>query len=147
MADGLDHLERRLQRLERLIYKIAEHCGCLADERSEVGPQDGYTRLFRKEVAALDRRVSQLEIKQVRVDARVARYMRQRIARDNILARSADAMTDGIEAFEERLNNVELAAFPDAADAVSQIIGDLPRAGDARSEALDRRIPKSRPKA
>ena len=80
----------------------------------------------------------------MRRDVGVARYMRERRARDNMLMRSADGMTDGIEAFEERLNNVELAAFPDAAAAVSEVIGEIPRQGDAKSDALDRRLPRSR---
>ena len=147
MADGLTELERRLQRLEQLIYRVAEKCGCLEEERAEIGPPDGFTRLLRRDWNRLDERLTKNEIKLVRVDMRVGRYMSQRTARDNMLRRSADAMTDGIEAFEERLNNVELAAFPFAAEAVARAIGDVSLTVDPKSEALDRRAPRSKPKA
>jgi hypothetical protein len=144
MSIGLVHLEQRLQRLERLLYKVATHVGCLDEERAEVGPPDGFARLLQKERSALDLRVAKLEIKAVHFASRLAHYMRERWARDNMLRRSTDAMADGIETFEERLNNVELAAFPAAADIVSEVIGEAPRSADAKTEALDRRIPKTR---
>ncbi len=139
MRTEVGNLERRLQELENLVFRIARVVGCGQAELKEIGPKDAFTRLLREDVLQLDGRVANLEFTAIRLNSYFKRYAGGRRDRDVALLNRADSISEGIQEVEQRLDFVELAAFPTARQTVSKAIGPLTLGPSDKSDQLDRR--------
>ncbi len=138
MRAGIQHLEKRLLALQALVLEIADAVGVPVWE----APSETFSVSLEGALDDVEHRIAKVARKLIPIDGSINRYLSQRQAYDNVFKRRADAIAEGVQAAEGRLDLVELTPLPDIADTVTRVIGTYVPGTRNRSERLDRRAPR-----